>query len=103
MGAAKTERGTGHGGAAGPLGSRPHRSGRDGAALLRATIAASRLAAAPPRLIVHWLWMRRRGTAAFRQALRQAGLPPRAVASLVRSYTGSVSPVHLWRLLRTRR
>ena len=67
-----------------------------GLALVRVAALLARLVAQTVGLALYWPWAHHRGTAAFRRALRQAGLPPEVVARLSESYASAASP---WQML----
>ena len=70
----------------------------------RIALALARLVGQLLLLAVYWPWTHHRATAAFRRALREAGLPPEAVARLTANYAATGSPRQLLRLaLRGRR
>ena len=73
-----------------------------GAAMLRIAGSLVRLVWAVSAIATYWAWGHYRATAAFRRALRQAGLPAEAVTRLTQCY-GSVGPLQLLRLARARR
>lgn len=84
---------------AGPHGAR--RPGLGGA-VVRIAGSLVRLVWAVSAAAAYWAWGHYRATAAFRRALRQAGLPPEAVARLTQRY-GSVGPLQLLRQVLARR
>ena len=75
-----------------------------GHTVVRIAVAAAQLIGQLLLLAAYWPWAHYRATAGFRRALRQAGLPPEAVARLAETYASAGSPVELLRLaLKTRR
>lgn len=73
-----------------------------GAAGLRIAGALVRLGWSVSAMAAYWAWRHYRATAAFRRALRQAGVPPEAVARLTQCY-GSVGPLQVLRQALIRR
>lgn len=65
---------------------------------VRIAVALAHLVGQTLLLTVYWPWTHLRATAAFRRALREAGLPPDAVARLTADYSASGSPVQWLRL-----